>query len=76
MAATEKNSGQSQKKWLNTYARFSGIAIQMAVVILAGAWLGNKADDRWETSPWFTTLGALFSFAIAIYLLFAAIPKK
>jgi F0F1-type ATP synthase assembly protein I len=52
------------------------MAIQMATVIIAGTWLGHKADIHWETSPWFTTIGALVSFSIAIYWLFSAIPKK
>jgi len=76
MAAITKSKEPSQKKWLKVYVRFSGIAIQMAALILAGTWLGKKADESWGTEPWMLTTGALLAFGIAIYLLFSAIPRK
>lgn len=46
---TEQNSNQQpdQKKPLNSYARFSGIAIQMFAIIGIGTYIGVKLDEHY-----------------------------
>ena len=38
---------QDQKDKLNSYARFSGIAIQMFAIIAVGTFVGVKLDERY-----------------------------
>lgn len=38
-------STEKQKKQLNAYARYSGIAIQMLAIIAIGSFAGVKLDD-------------------------------
>jgi len=38
---------QDQKDKLNSYARFSGIAIQMFVIIAVGTFIGVKLDENY-----------------------------
>ena len=63
----EKN--KPQKKQLNKFVRFSGVGIQMGVVITLGALGGDQLDKKLETSqPWFTIVLSLFAIAAALYL--------
>jgi hypothetical protein len=41
---------QDQKDKLNSYARFSGIAIQMFVIIGLGTFIGVKRDERYPNT--------------------------
>ncbi len=76
MAATQKSKDPSPRKWLETYALYSGLVLQMGAIILIGTWLGHKADQHWGSLPWLTTFGAMGSLSIALYRLFTAVPKK
>jgi len=51
-----------------SYARFSGIAIQMGAIIAIGTFGGLKLDSIFNLSPLFTLLGSLGSIAISLYL--------
>ena len=44
---SNKNQTQKKKEQLNSYARFSGIAIQMTVIIAIGAFVGIKLDEKY-----------------------------
>jgi F0F1-type ATP synthase assembly protein I len=59
---------QTQKK-TNNYIKYSGIATQMIVVIVAGVFGGRKLDElvKWEF-PVFTVCLSLFSVFLAMYL--------
>lgn len=48
MSNKDQNSKeyQEQKKRLNNYARFSGIAIQMFAIIGIGTYVGVKLDEK------------------------------
>jgi hypothetical protein len=50
------------------YTRFSGIAIQMGIIIAAGVIGGVKLDGKLNCSPLFTLIGSLGSIAISLYL--------
>ncbi|MDO5969460.1 AtpZ/AtpI family protein [Flavivirga aquimarina] len=58
---------QKPKKQLNTYARFSGLAIQMFAIIGVGTFIGYKLDQNYPNQHnLFTLFGALSSVIISI----------
>jgi F0F1-type ATP synthase assembly protein I len=56
------------RKNLNDYARYSGMAIQMLVIILVGTFAGYRLDLWLHTKPILTVLLSVISVAISIYL--------
>ena len=55
------------RKNLNDYARYSGMAIQMLAIILAGVFAGFKFDDWLGTKPLLTVALSVVSVILAIY---------
>ena len=54
---------------LRDYARYSGMAFQMGIIILVGTLIGRQLDKYFETSkPFITVLMALLSIAAALYI--------
>lgn len=53
---------------LRSYAKYSGMAIQMGITILLGTLLGQWLDEQLQTSPYLTVLLALFSIFAALYI--------
>ena len=65
----DQQSLKKKQKNLNDYARFSGIAFQMAVIILAGTFGGIKLDNILKLQvPLFTIILSLLSVGLAIYI--------
>ncbi|MEI7490121.1 MAG: AtpZ/AtpI family protein [Bacteroidota bacterium] len=64
------------KKGLNQYARYSGMAIQMMVIIVAGAFGGLKLDTWLKTKPVFTVLLSIAAVFLAIYYVTRDLLKK
>lgn len=66
-----------KKNPLSDYARYSSIAMQMLVVILAGVWGGIEIDKtlNWKF-PAFTVALSLISVAVAIYIAIKDFLKK
>lgn len=62
-------SGRDQKNPLNSYARYSGMAVQMIVIIAGGSFGGYKAD-QWLSLPFpiLTIIFSLGSVFLAIWL--------
>lgn len=56
-----------KKRQLNAYARYSGIAFQMLIIILLGVFGGFKMDSWLETRPVFTLIFSFLSVILAIY---------
>lgn len=57
------------RKGAQNYMKYSGMAIQMGVIILIGTYAGTWLDERFQTStPWFTVGLALFSIFAALYV--------
>ena len=56
-----------KKRFLNNYARYSGIAIQMLAIILLGVFGGYKLDQWIHTKPLFTVTLSIGSVILAIY---------
>lgn len=65
------------RKPLRNYARYSNIAIQMLVIILAGVFGGYKLDEYLNLKfPVFTVVLSLLSVVIAIYIVVKDLLKK
>ena len=60
----------------DSYVKYSGLAIQMMVIIVAGVFGGWKADEALHTKPLFTILLSLFSVIISIYLAVKDLLRK
>ena len=61
----EKKQGKSG---LKAYARYSGLGIQMVVIILISVWGGIKLDGLFSLkTPVFTIILSLLGVAAAIY---------
>jgi F0F1-type ATP synthase assembly protein I len=59
------------------YMKYSGMAIQMGVILLIGVWIGQKLDLRFQTkTPWFTVAMSLFSIFAALYVVLKDLLKK
>ncbi|MFC0603386.1 AtpZ/AtpI family protein [Winogradskyella pulchriflava] len=56
---------KSQKDKLNSYARFSGIVIQMVAIICVGTFIGVKLDERYPNKNNLYTLFFTLGFVIA-----------
>ena len=52
---------------LKNYARYSGMAFQMGIIIAVGAYGGVKLDEKWDTKPWMTLVCVLLAIAVALY---------
>ena len=58
---------KKSKKPLNKYARFSGVAFQMAVTIFIGTFIGVKLDEKYPNE------NNLFTLAFSLIFVFAAL---
>lgn len=60
---------------MNDYAKYSSIAIQTVIIIVAGVWLGIKMDKWLSTGYLFTVVLSILSIAGAIYTMIKKILK-
>ena len=62
---------------LKSYARYSGVAIQLGVTIAIGAFIGRKVDE-WMgfDKPLMTALFSLLATIMGIYLLVRDLVQK
>ncbi len=59
---------EKPKNQLNSYARFSGIAIQMFAIIGIGSFVGVKLDEKFpNTHNLYTIILSLSSVILAIF---------
>ncbi|MDR3046645.1 MAG: AtpZ/AtpI family protein [Bacteroidales bacterium] len=63
MKKAEKNPVSDLKK----YTKYSGLAMQMGVIMTLGTYGGVKADAYFATKPLFILIGSLGSFSLALY---------
>ena len=70
-------SSKKEKKALNSYARYSSIAFQMLVIMLAGVF-GGRELDRWLELqfPVFTLVLTILAVILAIYFVIKDLLKK
>ena len=60
---------KSQRKPLNAYAKYSGLGIQMALIIGGGCYGGFELDTHYKnTTPIFTIVLSLVSIGFAMYI--------
>jgi F0F1-type ATP synthase assembly protein I len=63
-------------KNLNNYARYSGMAVQMLVIILIGVFGGFKLDQWLNSKPVLTVILSLVSVALSIYFVTKDLLRK
>ncbi len=62
---TPENKTKNQNERLNSYARFSGLAIQMVAIIAIGTYIGLKLDEKYANTNNLFTLGFALGSVIA-----------
>jgi len=73
----DKNQKQKNQKGLNNYAKYSGMAFQMGIIIFAGTFGGIKLDKLVNFSfPLFTVICSLLSVIISMYLIIKELISK
>lgn len=55
------------RKNTQNYLKYSGMAIQMGVIILLGVFAGQKLDEYFSTAPYLTVAMSLLSIFAALY---------
>lgn len=64
------------RKPLDSYARYSGLAVQMAVIIGGGCYGGYKLDAYFHNDkPVYTIILSLVSIALAMYVVLKDLIK-
>jgi len=67
--ATEKSKKNQTKSNLNDYAKYSSLAFEMIIIIIAGVFGGQFLDRKLSFHfPVFTLSFSLISVALAIYI--------
>ncbi len=65
-----------RKGGASKYLRFSGLGIQMGIIIGGFAWLGNYLDGKYHNkTPWWTLGLSLFGVIAALYLMIKEVIK-
>lgn len=62
-----ENNREQQRQQAQSYMKYSGMAMQMGVIILLGVFSGKKLDEYFQTEPYLTVLLALLSIGVALY---------
>lgn len=76
MSDQDKKKLSEKPKPLNRYIRFSGMAIQMGVIIGLSAWGGSALDEKFKTSSKvFTIILSLLGIGVAMYLVIREVIK-
>ncbi|MEI7499299.1 MAG: AtpZ/AtpI family protein [Bacteroidota bacterium] len=66
----------SPRNNLYDYARYSGMAIQMLVIILLGVFAGFKLDQWLHTKPVLTVILSIVSVSLSIYFVTKDLLRK
>ena len=70
----EKKS--KKQKQLNSYIKYSSLNMQMAAIIVLGAFFGNYLDEKNDLNKIYTIIFSLGSIFFALYYVFKKIVKK
>lgn len=70
---TEKNKKNPYAKYLH----LTSIAFQMMAIMFVFIWLGQKADEKWNTSQtnYYTLLGTLTGFGVSLYIILQQLKR-
>lgn len=72
-----ENNKNQQKKPLNKFIRFSGVGMQMAVIIALGTLGGDKLDKKFEfETPWLTIVCSLLAIGASLYLVIKEVTQS
>ena len=72
----KQNQRPQRQSQINEYVKYSGLAFQMAALILLGYWLGSKIDKWLDLSfPAFTIVLILVFLSVSFYSLIKSLPK-
>ena len=73
----QENQKKPKKRPDNQLLRYSGMGLQMAGIMLAGAWAGMKADAYWHIkNNLLTALGTVLGVVLALYFVMKDLLKK
>jgi predicted membrane channel-forming protein YqfA (hemolysin III family) len=73
---TQKPPQTQKQKPLNEYVKYSGLAFQMAALLLLGYWAGGKIDQWLGLHfPIFTVSLMVLFMVISLYSLIKSLPK-
>jgi F0F1-type ATP synthase assembly protein I len=64
----EEKALKKNKAAINAYLKYSGIGIQMALIISIFSYLGLLLDDYLKSNPVFTVIFSLGSVILAMYV--------
>lgn len=70
---TEKNKKNPYAKYLH----LTSIAFQMMAIMFVFIWLGQKADEKWNTSQtnYYTLLGTLTGLGVSLYIILQQLKR-
>ena len=69
-----------QEKNKNPYGKYlqlTSIAFQMLAIMFVFIWLGQKADEKWNTSQtnYYTLLGTLTGLGVSLYIILQQLKR-
>lgn len=70
---TPEEKALRAKEFVNAYARYSGIAFQMIVLIGGGGYLGYWLDGKYDTRPMWTVIGCLVGVGLSLWTLYKSL---
>ena len=69
MKSNQKQENKDKESGLQSYARYSGLAVQMIVIILAFVWAGKKIDEKYfGDRSVFVIIFSLAGVTVAMYV--------
>jgi ATP synthase protein I len=72
----QKHQQPRNQNQINEYVKYSGVAFQMAALILLGYWVGGKIDAWLDLRiPIFTIILIVSFIVLSIYSLIKSLPK-
>jgi ATP synthase protein I len=72
----QKHQSAPSQKPINEYVKYSGLAFQMAALLLLGYWAGSKIDQWLNLAfPVFTIVLMVLFMIISLYSLIKSLPK-
>ena len=72
----KKSLLDKNKSSVNAYMKYSGMGIQMALIILVLSFLGVKLDDYLKTKPVFTVILSLAAVILAMYVFIRQVSNE
>ncbi len=72
---TPEQKALRAKEFVHAYARYSGIAFQMIVLIGGGGWLGYWLDGKYGTLPLWSVLCSVAGIALSLLTLYKSLQE-